>query len=91
MRQAGGRQDLAGTGSDATPRPDRRSASFTGPGRRARWCSGSTLKRARVAFTLFEVPFKARDPWAKGLPRILDTLEALGRARQTAEGAWQGL
>lgn len=33
--------------------------------------------------------FKGRGPWKKSLPRILDTLEALGRARREAAG-WRG-
>lgn len=33
--------------------------------------------------------FKGRGPWKKSLPRILDTLEALGRARREGEG-WRG-
>ncbi|MEO6018412.1 MAG: type IIL restriction-modification enzyme MmeI, partial [Polaromonas sp.] len=34
-----------------------------------------------------EARFKGRGPWKKGLPRILKTLEALGRARREGE-AW---
>jgi hypothetical protein len=33
--------------------------------------------------------FKGRGPWKKSLPRILDTLEALGRARREGQG-WRG-
>ncbi|WP_374432723.1 class I SAM-dependent DNA methyltransferase [Inhella sp.] len=33
--------------------------------------------------------FSGRGPWKKRLPQILDTLEALGRARRV-EGGWQG-
>jgi len=29
-----------------------------------------------------ETRFKGRGPWKKSLPRILETLEALGRARR---------
>ena len=36
-----------------------------------------------------EGAFKGKGPWKKGLPRILDTLEAVGRARQTDAG-WRG-
>ncbi|MBT9477059.1 DNA methyltransferase [Polaromonas sp.] len=36
-----------------------------------------------------EAHFKGRGPWKKGLPRILDTLEALGRARREGAG-WRG-
>jgi hypothetical protein len=36
-----------------------------------------------------EASFKGKGPWKKGLPRILDTLEALGRARQEG-GGWRG-
>ncbi len=40
-----------------------------------------------------EAHFKGRGPWKKGLPTLLQTLEALGRARAMAvEGAaaWWG-
>ena len=36
-----------------------------------------------------EAGFKGKGPWKKGLPRILETLEALGRARQEG-GGWRG-
>ncbi|TDM07969.1 MAG: hypothetical protein C4K60_00085 [Ideonella sp. MAG2] len=36
-----------------------------------------------------EASFKGKGPWKKGLPRILDTLEALGRARLEG-GGWRG-
>jgi hypothetical protein len=36
-----------------------------------------------------EASFKGKGPWKKGLPRILETLEALGRARQEG-GGWRG-
>ena len=42
-----------------------------------------------VAMTLtdIEARFKSRGAWKKSLPRILETLEALGRARQeTTDG-----
>ena len=35
-----------------------------------------------------EARFKGRGPWKKSLPRILETLEALGRARRV-EGGWR--
>lgn len=35
-----------------------------------------------------EAAFKGKGPWKKGLPRILDTLEALGRAHRVAD-AWR--
>ena len=43
-----------------------------------------------VAMTLtdIEAHFKSRGAWKKSLPRILETLEALGRARQeTIDGS----
>ena len=48
-----------------------------------------------VAMTLtdIEARFKSRGAWKKSLPRILETLEALGRARQeTTDGGdgWRG-
>jgi len=43
--------------------------------------SGSTaLSQANI-----EASFKGRGPWKKSLPRILETLEALGRARRSNE------
>jgi hypothetical protein len=36
-----------------------------------------------------EAHFKGRGPWKKGLPLILDTLAALGRARGDESG-WRG-
>lgn len=36
-----------------------------------------------------ESAFKGRGPWKRSLPRILDTLEALGRAQRTP-GGWRG-
>jgi hypothetical protein len=36
-----------------------------------------------------EAAFKGKGPWKKSLPRLLDTLEALGRARQEG-GGWRG-
>jgi hypothetical protein len=35
-----------------------------------------------------EIRFKGRGPWKRGLPRILETLEALGRARREGT-AWR--
>ena len=37
-----------------------------------------------------EAIFKGKGPWKKGLPRILETIEALGRARREGEG-WRAL
>ena len=36
--------------------------------------------------TEIEARFKGRGPWKKSLPRILETLEALGRARREDAG-----
>lgn len=49
------------------------------------------LAASPIALSLpsIEAGFKGRGPWKKGLPRILETLEALGRAQQ-AEGGWRG-
>ncbi|MEJ8816229.1 DNA methyltransferase [Variovorax ureilyticus] len=44
---------------------------------------------APLDLSSIESAFKGKGPWKKGLPRILDTLEAVGRARQT-EGGWRG-
>ena len=38
-----------------------------------------------LPLSALEASFKGKGPWKKGLPRILETLEALGRARR--EGA----
>ena len=50
------------------------------------------LASAGTALSLSEIEasFKGKGPWKKGLPRILETLEALGRARREGEG-WRGL
>ena len=47
-------------------------------------------KRVWRPFLPIEAAFKGKGPWKKkGLPRILETLEALGRARQEG-GGWRG-
>jgi hypothetical protein len=43
-----------------------------------------------LALPQIEARFKGKGPWKKGLPRILETLEALGRARREGEGVEQG-
>lgn len=42
-----------------------------------------------LSLAAIEAGFKGKGPWKKGLPRILDTLEALGRARHDGAG-WRG-
>lgn len=44
---------------------------------------------APLALPAIEAAFKGKGPWKKGLPRILETLEALGRA-QLDGGGWRG-
>ena len=44
---------------------------------------------APLPLPAIEAAFKGKGPWKKGLPRLLDTLEALGRARQEG-GGWRG-
>lgn len=44
---------------------------------------------APLPLAAIEAGFKGKGPWKKGLPRILETLEALGRARVEG-GAWRG-
>lgn len=41
------------------------------------------------ALAAIEAGFKGKGQWKRGLPRILETLEALGRARQEGVG-WRG-
>ena len=50
------------------------------------------LASAGAALSLadIEASFKGKGPWKKGLPRILETLEALGRARHEGDG-WRGI
>ena len=51
----------------------------------------STAPQA-LPLAALEASFKGKGPWKKGLPRILETLEALGRARRVeanAEVLWQ--
>lgn len=46
---------------------------------------------APLPLPAIEAAFKGRGAWKKGLPRILETLEALGRARfDTAASGWRG-
>lgn len=42
-----------------------------------------------MPISAIEASFKGRGPWKKSLPRILETLEALGRARREGD-AWRG-
>ena len=54
------------------------------------------LASAGTALSLadLEASFKGKGLWKKGLPRILETLEALGRARREDTlgiGAWRSL
>jgi hypothetical protein len=44
---------------------------------------------APLPLPAIEAGFKGKGPWKKSLPRILDTLEALGRARREGAG-WRG-
>ena len=44
---------------------------------------------APLPLATIESAFKGKGPWKKGLPRILQTLEALGRA-QPVDGGWRG-
>lgn len=46
---------------------------------------------APLALPAIEAAFKGKGPWKKGLPRILETLEALGRAHRVEGGSgWRG-
>lgn len=46
---------------------------------------------APLALPAIEAAFKGKGPWKKGLPRILETLEALGRAQRVdACDGWRG-
>ena len=51
------------------------------------------LASADAAMSLpdIEASFKGQGPWKKGLPRILETLAALGRAQRENGGGWRGL
>lgn len=48
-----------------------------------------TNAAAAMPLPAIEASFKGKGPWKRGLPRILKTLEALGRARQERDG-WRG-
>ena len=48
----------------------------------------STAPQA-MPLSALEASFKGKGPWKKGLPRILETLEALGRARREGKD-WRG-
>ena len=45
-----------------------------------------TTATAALPLATLEASFKGKGPWKKGLPRILETLEALGRARRVGDG-----
>ena len=45
---------------------------------------------AAISLAQIEANSKGQGPWKKGLPRILETLEALGRARREESGRWRG-
>lgn len=46
---------------------------------------------APLPLAAIEARFKGKGPWKKGLPRILETLEALGRAQRVdGGGGWRG-
>ena len=45
-----------------------------------------TTATAALPLAALEASFKGKGPWKKGLPRILETLEALGRARREGDG-----
>ena len=48
---------------------------------------------ASLTLPALEARFKGRGPWKKGLPTLLQTLEALGRAQAVAvdgDMAWRG-
>ena len=49
-----------------------------------------TASPSALPVATVEAHFKGRGPWKKGLPLILDTLAALGRARCEAQG-WRGV
>ena len=42
-----------------------------------------------MPLSALETSFKGKGPWKKGLPRILETRKALGRARREGDG-WRG-
>ena len=55
----------------------------------------NALAASPIPLTLpaIEARFKGRGPWKKGLPTLLQTLEALGRAQAVATedgAAWRG-
>ena len=53
-------------------------------GKRLRFFGGSAAPRYAI-----EAGFKGKGPWKKGLPRILETLETISRARREGAG-WRG-
>lgn len=48
-----------------------------------------TAAAAATPLSTIEASFTGKGPWKRGLPRILETLQALGRARQEGDG-WRG-
>jgi hypothetical protein len=85
--EAGPDGDAPGTPTAATPEAQPWPASLPEQVRAV----ALVLQAAPGALPLpaIEARFKGRGPWKKGLPRILETLEALGRARREGDG-WRG-
>ena len=48
-----------------------------------------TTAAAAMPLSTIKASFKGKASWRRGLPRILETLQALGRARQEGDG-WRG-
>ena len=59
-------------------------------GYRPIWHSMCRRQQPKPPLAAFEASFKGKGPWKKGLPRILETLEALGRARREENNDWRG-
>ena len=55
--------------------------------------AGLAASTVPLSLSAIEQRFKGRGPWKKGLPTLLQTLEALGRAQAVPTGgevAWRG-
>ena len=97
-RRTGQQADLALNATDATPVKAQKATSnglepqawpATLPDQVRAVAAVLTSAPAALSLEAIEARFKSRGAWKKSLPRILDTLEALGRARREGDG-WRG-
>jgi hypothetical protein len=86
---AGGTSGTSGTGASPTSAKAAQPWPATLPEQVRAVAQLLAASPAPLPLPAIEAAFKGKGPWKKGLPRILDTLEALGRAQREGDG-WRG-